>query len=249
MHRHSARIHVGQSSATLAAHARVRGTKVPIKAFILLGGDIEAFNLSAIHPVAYMGGPILHLKWPLPPATEIMVREEGMETKPTHFKCDLRDTKYRLMDSSTQCRLLATFASVIGPSQRVTFTGQICDETQTAHLARIMGPSTSCQVARWFNLLETFPRAKTLADEAFEKDNLGFVLTLYTRIVDAVLELLASNEVRVWVLHHCPQTAIDMLTMCLELAVNVGCGSVKLKLFDSCSQALGCLILVLKHAG
>jgi hypothetical protein len=176
MYRHSARIHIGQSPAALAVFARHTGNKAPVNAFIMLGDDMEAFCLSAHYSVAHIVGPILQVTQISPSGNELQVDEEHMGIKPSHLKCELRDTEYRLMDASTRRRLLAPFVSVIGASQRLIFTGRICDETQIAHLRRIMSPSTSCLVARWYHLMEYFSQAKEIADNALRMTTLASCL-------------------------------------------------------------------------
>jgi hypothetical protein len=238
MHRHSARIHIGRSSADLAALARDTGAKVPVKAFILLGDDIKAFCLSVCHSVANAAGPLLQLDSASPPNTKVMVDRQNMDKKPAHLKFELRDTEYRLMDASTQHRLLAPFDSVIGPSQRVIFTGKICDEAETTRLRRIMGPSASCSIARWCSLIDNFSRVKDLADDALKTDDFAFVLHLYRQITAGMFYLMTQVDVRGWVLQHCPQTAIDMCTMCMKLMLNVACGSLKIGDWIVCNDSL-----------
>jgi hypothetical protein len=239
MHRHSARIHISQSPGTLAALARDTGTTVPVKAYIILARDIETFCTSVHYSVANALGPVLQLYRAPPPQMNLLVDEQDVTAKPSQFKCELRDTDYRLMDSSTQHQLLAPFASIVGPSQRVTFTGSICDQSQITYLKQIMGPSTSCHVARWASLIENFSRAKQIADATLEIDDLNFVLKLYKWIADAIVCLLIKPELREWVLFYCPQTAIDMCTMCLKVTLNIACGRVKLGNFDACDKSLG----------
>jgi hypothetical protein len=173
---HSARIHISQSSDALAAVARNTGTKAPVKAFILLEDDIKVLCSTLNFMVAEAAGPILQLTRALTPGMELQIREDQMNVKPNQLKCELRDTEYRLMDPSTQYQLLAPFASFIGRSQRVTFSGKICDDTETAHLKRILGPSTSCQFARWYTVLENISMLKGHADDSVKKDDLIFVI-------------------------------------------------------------------------
>jgi hypothetical protein len=238
MRRHSARIHISQSSGALAAYAQNTGPTVPLNAYIILADDIETMCTSVHYSVANAEGPYLQLTQDPSPAKELFVQEQDITAKPTQFKCELRDTEYRLMDSPTQHRILAPFASVIGPSQRVTFTGRICDQTEIAHLRRIMGPSTSCHLARWASLIENFSRAKRLAEDALKTDDLAYVLCLYKWITDAIVSLVFQPDLRRWVIYYCPRTVVDMCKMCLKIMLNIACGTVKMGDFDGCARAL-----------
>jgi hypothetical protein len=225
---HSARIHISQSSDALAAVARNTGTKVPVKAFILLEDDIKVLCSTLNFMVAEAAGPILQLTRALTPGMELQIREDQMNVKPNQLKCELRDTEYRLMDPSTQYQL-APFASFIGRSQRVTFSGKICDDTETAHLKRILGPSTSCQFARWYTVLENISMLKGHADDAVKKDDLIFVILSYKRILEHIIDLLTQETLGQWVSHNWPRTAIELCTMCLRLTLNMACAHMKLQ--------------------
>jgi hypothetical protein len=235
---HSARIHISQSSDALAAVARNTGTKVPVKAFILLEDDIKVLCSTLNFMVAEAAGPILQLTRALTPGMELQIREDQMNVKPNQLKCELRDTEYRLMDPSTQYQLLAPFASFIGRSQRVTFTGTICDEAETAHLKRIMGPTTSCQFAHWYSVLEDISRLKGYVDDAAGKDDLNFVIVSYKRILEHIINLLTQEKLSQWVSNNCPRTAIELSTMCLRLTLNMACAQMKRKDFEGCEGDL-----------
>lgn len=227
MKKHSARIHSSPDSRALATAARLTGTKAPLKAYILLADDIENFCVAMGFLLGSSHGPILKIKKATLSGTKSSMSLEDMDSKPASFKCELRDTKYRSIDCSTQHKLLAPLASIIRPSQRVTFTGSICDAKEIAQLELVMGPTTMCVNAYWVAFADSLVKAKHIADAALEYDRLDFVLHLYVPIQCYLPVVLATTDLTSFLLQSEPRMLAMMHTICFEAMLSVDC--IKLK--------------------
>lgn len=236
MSRHTARIHMCAGSDALAASHIETGIKPPMRAFILLADDLESFCLTAATEVSSLNGPVVKVARASNPATEPTIELGGFNVKPARFQCELRDTEYRLMDRSTQHRILASFASIIGGNQRVSFKGRICDEEQIAHLMLIMSPALMCTSACLYATMLFHVQAKLLANAALEPDELGFALELYAIIIDRFSDIFGSETMHNYVQAAAPQTTAMMYTTCLEVALSIAIVKLKLNGFESCAE-------------
>ena len=151
---HSLRIHADPGATSLQA-ARSIGKEAPTESYIVLASDIKAFAVSMqIAEENSTGTGVLVVALPnMQPIVQLQSRiVDGVTYKPTRLKCQLRDTRYRAMDRNLQNSLLTPLASIISMGKKVSFTGEICDPEQTAHLKQLMGPSLVCQDALWWSV-------------------------------------------------------------------------------------------------
>jgi hypothetical protein len=110
----------------------------------------------------------------------------GMKVAAPQFKCELRNTKYRQIDAATQQQILAPMACILAPSQRVSFSGNICDFQQVEHLKQLMSPSLSCVPAYNWSRFKTLSLAKDVADATMHLDDIEFTMKLYKILEIAV---------------------------------------------------------------
>ena len=103
------------------------------------------------------------------------------------MSCQLRDTKYRPMDRALQNYMLAPLATVISMSQKVVFTGPICDSQQISFLKKRMGPTLISPNAIHWHALEECIVAKDVADAALEHDDLELVVQYYRMIASRLM--------------------------------------------------------------
>jgi hypothetical protein len=150
------------------------------------------------------------------------------------FKCELRDTKYRKIDSATQHRMLAPMVAILAPSQRVQFTGNICDFAQIEQLKQTMSPSLICLPAYKWALFQTLSQAKDVANAAAQHDDVRFVLEMHKNIVDAILDLTWRGDpvYRRHLFNSFPEFAVACSVLELEALVIIACGMVKLGEMD-----------------
>jgi hypothetical protein len=182
---HSLRIHTDPGLTTIKG-ALCSGTEMPIQSYIILARDIKAFAVGMhISEENAIGAGVIVVALPNMPlrveVTGLGVNDVFFE--PTRLKCQLRETPYRAMEGTLQNLLLAPFASIISISKKVSFTGEIRDPEQTAHLKQLMGPSLVCQDALHWALYKECVLAKELADATMEDDQLDFTIHLYSKIV------------------------------------------------------------------
>lgn len=233
MNRHSARIHLCQSADLREATTR---SKIPIKAYILLASDIEAFCVTVGGLLYRSRGRVLLLDNMSIPSAPPMVHVEDVHWKPAQFKCELRDAEYRKMDRATQHQILSSFASLIGPSQRVTFKGKICDDVQTRNLKLIMGAGMLCPSAQHFTAAEMMVKAKCVADEALKHDDLSFALEMGQLCMDCTLGIVKNQTFRNRVLQSGPQLMSVMYITYFEVVINIACCMLKLGRFAECAS-------------
>jgi hypothetical protein len=229
---HSLRIHVDPGAEQLQLAALTHAS-VPIESYIILARDIKAFCVTMhVSTESYHAAPAVLIN----PGARFRVtgigRENTEDGQPTRFKCQLRDTRYRQMDRALQNYLLAPLASVVGMSQKVSFTGTICDPQQTEHLKRVMGPTLVCLNALFWFMYEESELAKEVADATVEHDDLDFVVYLYrvmsNRLSKRLFSIIGSSRAS-WMMPPYIEMlmAIDRFTV--ELLLNLACGELKLQ--------------------
>jgi hypothetical protein len=245
MSRHSARIHISESSNSREDTALTTRAKVTVKAYILLASDIEAFCITLGGLLYRSRGRALLLDNATVPGAPPAVEMQDVHWKPPQFKCELRDAEYRLMDRATQHQLLSSFASLIAAGQRVTFKGKICDEVQTRDLKRIMGPGILSPSAQHYNAAEMMIKAKCVTDAALEQDDLSFALGLCRLCMDCSLGTVSDK-----VMQSDPQIMSAMFITYLEVMVNIACCMLKLGRYTECAlfaQRIGSTLMCVKH--
>jgi hypothetical protein len=181
---HSLRIHVSSGSQTQ------EGASAPVESYIILARDVKAFCVSMHARVWDLNGAAVTInqvpETPTYTTTEVGIAGVSLDhvvNPPSRMRCQLRDTKYRTMDRALQNDMLAPLATVIGLSQKVVFTGAICDSQQIDFLKRRMGPSLVCMHAVQWHAFEECAIAKEVADAALEHDDLELVVQYYRMIV------------------------------------------------------------------
>lgn len=235
MTNHSLRIHADPGPTALRVVAHQILTGVPIKSYIILAGDINAFCLTMHDPEHSDNGAAITIstfQGAEPQLDIVGLNVNGVLDEPIRIKCQLRDTKYRKMDRALQNHMLARLASIKGKSQKVRFTGAICNFQQVEHLKKVMGPSLLCQNAVYWSVYEECELAKEVADAAVAYDETEYVVHLYRTLSHVMWNKLGSfirsDQVRL----HNPTfkkmiKAMDTFTM--EVLLNVALGELKLR--------------------
>lgn len=236
MKRHSLRIHASPGTSALADVAQQTGKDVPMESFIVLAKDIQALCFTLALPAACTRGPAIQIRTGSGGEPCIGAELEHFidrKERSMHLRLELRDTTYRTMSAELQRNLLTPLANVVAPSQRVIFTGSICDTLQTESLKRSMGPTLFCWTAFIWTHFQKLMTAKHTADAALESqhDNPAFVLFQYL-----TLELLSSGEIEKEIVRHellsnHPTLYEAMHIFHFELLITIAC--VKLKTRNS----------------
>lgn len=102
----------------------------------------------------------------------------GSSKTASQLKCELRDTKYRKIDAATQRQIFTPMARILAPSQRVSFSGSICDARQVEHSKQVMSPGLVCLPAYSWAFFEALSLAKDVADAAVRYDDIEFAMHL-----------------------------------------------------------------------
>lgn len=204
---------------------------IPVQSCIIIAEDLAIFTCAARAAARDIPdpGPAVTVGFSsgVPTISLNMSAQSGRKVGTMRCLCDLRATKYRSMDNELQHRLLAPLASIISPSQRVVFTGKICNSKETEHLKQLMGPSVACAEASLFLELETCMMAKEIADSRHERDELSFVLLLYTMVYVCLHDLMAKPEVIPFALRSCPEMVDTMEILMLDILINISCCALK----------------------
>jgi hypothetical protein len=249
---HSLRVHVSPG----ATGQNRTNASVPIESYIILASDMNAFAATmharerdptgACATISTVSGTI-------PQISVVGVDSDGKAADPAHIRCQLRDTKYRVMNRELQNSMLAPLATVIGKSQKVSFTGPICDSQQTEHLKKRMGPSLACQNAVQWHTFEECEVAKEVADAAVEHDELELVVQFY-RIIVSMLSIkfgtLTNSGERAMLMRVSPfaEMLIAIDTFTLEVLLIFACGELKLRNIDRFVDTCNEVERILLHA-
>lgn len=236
MKHHSLRIHVSPGTTELDQ----TNVSVPVESYIILASDMNAFAATMHARERDANGAcatISTVTGQIPEVATAGIDIDGKAADPTRIRCQLRDTKYRAMNRELQNYMLAPFATVIGKSQKVTFTGPICDSQQVECLKKRMGPSLACQNAVQWHTFEECEVAKEVADAAVEHDELELVVQFYRSIFTMLSikfgTLTNSGErAMLMVLTPFAQMLMAIDTFTVEVLLNLACGELKLCKID-----------------
>lgn len=231
MTRHSLRIHVSPGTSVLTDLAHQTGKNAPIESCLVLAKDLGSLCFTLSVPAALIGSPAIQIQTGL--SGDICVRTDiliGRKEKPMQMKLELRDTHYRNMTAALQRDLLTPLSGVISPSQRVVFTGSICDTFQTEGLKRMMGPSLVCWTAVAWSYFEKIIMAKDISHAALEHDSPAFVLFQYLAVEFLSADQIEKDIVRHELLSNHQQLYETMHVFHFELLVNIAC--IRLKMRD-----------------
>lgn len=239
MRLHSLRIFVESKPGGLSRTSGQTDLSSQPQSIILLASDLEIFHL-----IMRASGTRYDTKGL---AVMILPDDNGdpfiygptindADNKSAAFTCELRDSKHRPMDHETQHQMLAPMASILCPSQRVCFTGKVCDLEQVEHLAKVMSPSLCCLEAREWSFFQSLSLAKSAADAAAQHDDTRFVVDLYTAVVCTLESLAGMNLVEpgprrvLFMTYH--ELAVACSELQLEAMVNMACGMLKMENMD-----------------
>jgi hypothetical protein len=235
MTHHSLRIHLSPGTNVLAKASSEIGQNAPVESFIVLAKDLETLCFTLAIPAACSRGPAIQIQ--TGSAGEPCIRTDldhfiDRKARSMQMRLELRDTTYRNMSVKLQRDLLAHLGNVVAPSQRVTFTGSICDSLQTESLKQSMGPTLFCWTAFIWSHFEKLMMAKHIADDELEseRDDPAFVLLHYLIVEQLSSEELQKDIVRRELLSNYPKLYEAMHIFHLELLITIAC--VKLKTRD-----------------
>ncbi|GAB7328339.1 hypothetical protein MBLNU13_g00332t1 [Cladosporium sp. NU13] len=233
MKSHSVCIHASPGTAGVG-DPMTSGT-APMQSAILLARDLDAICLV----LTTAGGLCTQTNLAVTlyrdgAGVPIMDRRGSLTTQnlaAPQFKCELRNTKYRQIDEATQRGILAPMARILAPSQRVSFKGIVCDFQEVEHLKQAMGPSLNCCPAYKWAFFEALSLAKDVADAAFPRDDISFVMALdhTLALTLGVCTYTHVNDLRERqaVLITCPEAVEACEVLALEAYVNAACCAVK----------------------
>jgi hypothetical protein len=231
---HSLRIHASPGSLAKA------GANTPVESYIILARDMKAFCASMHARLEDTNGVAITVNHLPNMNTELSIA--GISEFPpferltpsSRMSCQLRDTKYRPMDRALQNYMLAPLATVISMSQKVMFTGSICDSQQISFLKKRMGPTLiSPNAIQWHTLAECIV-AKEVADAALEHEDLELVVQYYRMIASRSMStkfgpLVNPHEKHLLmeIMPFCQMIqALDTFTV--EIMLILACGELKL---------------------
>lgn len=180
LHSLSIKVSSGESEPETSQQAKHPNSQ----SFILLANDLKAFCLimATSGACCNSAGTAALVSRDASLKIELLNPLVDEAAKPALFECELRDNDHRAMDLTTQHEIRTPMASILAPSQRVRFTGNICDSQQIEHLSRVMSPSLVCLAASKWALFQVLVQAKTIAEIASENDDIGFVQSLHLSI-------------------------------------------------------------------
>jgi hypothetical protein len=237
MQHHSIRVHVSPGTYVTRAARALSGTAVPVRSYILLARDIDAFCSTLQSSVASANAPSIRISGQ--PSSGITLQSihtdrQGRAGKSTQFKCDFRRTKYPSISDLSQQNILTSLASIIGPSQRMVFTGDIRKDSRIEDRKRIMSPTLVCPPAVLWSIFKFWIKAKDVADASIDHDDLRLVLLQYMYIEYTINELVKTHaQVNLE-----PPFVVALRTFRLEITTNILIGWLKLGLIDDFSN--GC---------
>jgi hypothetical protein len=173
------------------------GVQTPLQAYIILARDIDAFCCTVNVSAGSANAPCVHVS----AQSKTAIKLEDMHTqgsakagKPIQLKCDFRGTKYPSMSALPQQKIVRSLASIISPSQRVVFTGNISDIAQIEDTKRIMSPTLVYPTAIWWSALGNLIMVKDVADASIEHDDLRFVILQYAHLELSIDEVIRTHD-------------------------------------------------------
>jgi hypothetical protein len=233
---HSLRIHVSPGAITLHKLTQGARKEAPLESFIILAKDLQAFCFLLQLTAASTEGPAISITTePGEPASFEPENFANSKAKSMSLKCELRDTRYRAVDAALQYSLLAPLAVIIAPSQRVVFTGKICNPKEAESLKRTMSPTMVCQTALRWAYFERLTRAKELADAALDHDKIDFVLAFYMAVEALSLQMISCEDSQRELAQNYPDLWNAMCVFHFELMIIIAWGKLKIGDFEGFS--------------
>jgi hypothetical protein len=233
MTRHSLRIHVSPGTDTLQELTQQIGADAPVESCIVLEKDLAALCFALQIPATTTKGPFINIL--TKPGGEAGFQPDNFanrKARSMHLRCEIRDTVYRAIDDALQHKLLAPLAAIVAASQRVVFTGKICNLQEVESLRRRMSPGTMCQTAYYWACFEGIVKAKESVDAALEHDHLDFVLAMYVSMGILSLSLLRTEDVRREMKYNYPSLWGAMYVFNFELMIMIEWGKLKVQDLD-----------------
>lgn len=220
------RIHLTPGANALSDFKRETGRNPLLESCIILADDLESFSYTMSIPVRQNQGPAVLVE-PGVPRPMWLLRDLDSVSQ-TQLKCELRDTRYRSIDPALQHKLLVPLTSIVGPGQRVTFTGKICKPQEVQQLKRIMSPSLVCLTTLCWRSLETLMMGKDIGDACYEHEDLDYVLPLYTTISMNLDRLVEPGRMHDQIMRILPKMIGTMHVFNIDLKINIAIGYLKL---------------------
>ena len=203
-----------------------------MESWIVLAKDLQGLCFTLAISAACTRGPAIQIQTSTTGEHQVRAELEHFidrKARPMHLRLELRDTDYRTMSAALQRDLLTPLVNIAAPSQRVVFTGNICDTLQTEGLKRTMWPTLFCWTAFIWSYSEKLMMAKHIADAALESehDSPAFVLLYYLTLELLSIQEIEKDIVRHELLRNHPQLYEAMHIFHFELLITTAC--VKLK--------------------